>query len=217
MRNLFQFPNFAGRGLSLDMALGVLSYKRVEVLGLWPQESEIYSKMGQGGAGQYGHGRYRGVLASKSVKLPTRMKIENSKIQNLFTVAHLHRKGLVVQTWSLMSSLTINSSIGITAPKERDLTQKGTTQDWEGSPWSIQGVLSSMSVKFPPQMEMEIQNSESQKLCSFPISLDGVCRPYIVLDVISYKRFIVSGMRPQESEVYPKRGQCGTGKDGIGK
>ena len=54
---------------------------------------------GQDGAGQDGPGKYRKVLAAKSVKLPTQVKIKKFKISEIqkfetFSVSQLPRKGL---------------------------------------------------------------------------------------------------------------------------
>ena len=72
--------------------------------------------------------------------------------------------------------------------------------------------LSFKSAKLPTRAK--IGNSEIRKLFIAPTSPERVCRPDMALDVISYKRCNVSGLRPQKSEISPDRGED---KSGLGK
>ena len=108
-----------------DMVADVFSYKRFEVSGLRPPKSEICPKREQGRIGKDGPDKYSDVLASKSVKLQTKMKIRNSKIQKTSQLPNFPGMGLVVQKWSWTSSLISNSKYRGHCPEGARFTPKG--------------------------------------------------------------------------------------------
>ena len=114
--------------------------------------------------------------------------------------------------------LQVAQRIVLTAP-QGDLLRNATRRDRtsEDGPGQEREVLDFKSVRLPTQVE--IGNPKIRKLFSLPTSPGGVCRPEVAMDVISYKRCKVSGLRPRKSEINSKLGQSktGMGKTGIVK
>ena len=67
---------------------------------------------------------------------------------------------------------------------------------------------------------MKSKNAKIRKFNNFPLpptSPEGVFLPDKVLDVITYKRFKVTGLLPRKSAIYSKRAKRADGEDGSAK
>ena len=94
-------------------------------------------------------------------------------------------------------------------------SERGQDRTGKDGPGKDSGALDFKSVKLSTRAKSKFSSPET--IFSFPTSLGLACRPDMALDVFYYKRFEVSGLRAQKSEIYPDRGKdkSGLGMTGV--